>query len=495
MKTYYISLVLFMIVVACASKSDLMHGNEESTYQAVLDGESAGFGENSIFINTMVYHNDGSIQCYMDHPPVLEPELMHWKIQYASNSIVVNDSYGGEWKYEFIVNGLLLIEAEGKAVEPVQFTYVGSRSDAVLRVDSILAATYPGGVNPAFERIIPTAGQAIIAAELYQTSASYRNIIGGAQLLVPDAEGRGTPYRAMQAAALIPRLLEQQDRAGRLVDIRVLGTNDRTRERYEQVAGSGIDFTKGLARGSIDAPLIIAERMTAELFDEETMFGNLDPNAQQDIIDIMGIRYPRYATQNEELVGESVRAAANRAEAFAVANRVDSGLTGIPKIRAMVGLKQRIATGMGIETAEVDQELLTQVGYINLAIAANRTPVWAIEQLALTGEDRTQALAAAQVSLGYMGMTAEQLGMMVAGDDLRVRHDYMRNTLTTSLTGRATVYGRAIGSADIEALLSGTFEGDIEWVNGVDSATRERFKLLMEQNKLTTTIWRTILAE
>ena len=376
---------------------------------------------------------------------------------------------------------------------------VDELSDDVERVLDQAVRGVPGGPGTTLERIVPTVGQATIMASAYASSSEYRGAIGGLSDLDNMSVG---PWNipvgartALKDAALVPRLLTHGSSGSAQAEIHGLAQGSRRREIYEQLATSETDFTSGLTRDSSATPSQLAGRISKELYGEDSDFFQLGTSAQNDIINVMGAMYPGYGTQTEGMLEEVTRRSTNAAENFSDLNKVDTGMTESEMARHRYALRRRISAGSGLELSAVDDTLMENVGYLSTAVVGNKTSEWALDQLGLVGEERTNTFNAYRAAQGYNGMTASELAVVSGDGAQRSRLSYVRSTLVDSLSSQVLVDGEAIQTGDIDQLMRGESAGDITFASGASQSVRDRYGSLADEDKLTEALYETILAE
>lgn len=381
----------------------------------------------------------------------------------------------------------------------------------VERVLDRAAEGVPGGPSTTLERIVPTRGQARIMASAYRANEAYRASFG----TIPDMNTTlqlgpvtipgSNVNRAMQDAALIPRLLTRGQIGTASEAIFGGQQGGRRREIYEQLASLGAtelerfggSFTAGITAGDTSAPLTLMNRLAQELHGENATFLALGATEQEDIINVAGVMFPEYATQTEELEAEATRKATVLAEQFTTMYAAQDSMSATERARRLGGLRGRISDVAGISRSEVTDTVLQHVSFLATATAGNMTTQQALDELGLTGTARETALNAYRASIGYMGMSDVEIANLTGGEDRRAQMSYVRTTLQESLQGKIVIgeEGRALTTADLDKMLRGESVGDVRFAGGVSEAFRERFGSLVEDDKLATELIASILSE
>jgi len=140
-----ILVLLGCMISSCTSESDLLHNANSAAYQEVYyDAEGELF-----LIATMVFNQDGTVQSYVNYPPILPEggEQLCWELNSRSSVVMVTNTSGNVSGYEFSDGELLKVIVNGVDVEtPSQLVFVGSLVSAQEKADSIVSESFPGGV-------------------------------------------------------------------------------------------------------------------------------------------------------------------------------------------------------------------------------------------------------------------------------------------------------------------------------------------------------------
>lgn len=147
---YFVILILLgCLVSSCTSETEILHGTSSAAYQEVhhdADGDL-------FMIATKVFHDDGTVQSYVDYPPIEGGSQMEWELDSRSSVVTVTNTSGIVSEYEYADGELLQVSHDGEEVEiPSQLVFVGSSTSAQERADSVVSASFPGGVASSTER-------------------------------------------------------------------------------------------------------------------------------------------------------------------------------------------------------------------------------------------------------------------------------------------------------------------------------------------------------
>jgi len=137
--------VLFVCMISsCTSESKFLHDASSAAYQEVYfdaDGEL-------FMIATKVFHQDGTVQSSVEYPPIVPGATeLEWELDSRNSVVTITSSSGAVSEYEYAAGELIQVSNDGEDVEiPSQLAFVGSPSSAQERADSIVSASFPGGV-------------------------------------------------------------------------------------------------------------------------------------------------------------------------------------------------------------------------------------------------------------------------------------------------------------------------------------------------------------
>ena len=147
-----IALEIVILLLSCTTESDVLKGNQEAAYLIVTYNDEISGTDGIHSIAATLFRDDGKAFLYFTYPPGLDVNEYTWKVNTISNSIeLANEEY--KWIYELKDEGLYLIESMGNQVEDSRLQrYIGSSDNAIAYTDSIVIATYPGGVNSILHR-------------------------------------------------------------------------------------------------------------------------------------------------------------------------------------------------------------------------------------------------------------------------------------------------------------------------------------------------------